>query len=129
MAKIIFFTEKAPSPIGAYSQAVISGGVMYLSGQISLDPETGEFVKGGIEEETDQILKNIKTIVKESGRGMRDVIKTTCYLSDMDDFDGFNKVYQDYFSTAPPARTTIQAARLPAGVKIEIDAIVDMSDR
>ncbi len=128
MTKNLFFTNKAPSPKGAYSQAVISGGVMYISGQVSIDPETGVVIKSTIEEETRRILENIKTIVKEAGRGMQDIVKATCYLSDMDDFDGFNEAYLKYFTTDPPARTTIQAARLPVGVKIEIDAIVDMTD-
>lgn len=128
MTKSIFFTEKAPSPIGAYSQAVITGGLMYMSGQISIDPVTGDVSNGSIQEETRRILENIKTIVKEAGRGLQDIIKTTCYLTNLEDFDDFNRVYSEYFSSAPPARTTVQVARLPGGAKIEIDAIVEMSD-
>ncbi|MDY6931805.1 MAG: RidA family protein [Halobacteriota archaeon] len=128
MTKSIFFTEKAPSPIGAYSQAVITGGLMYMSGQISIDPVTGDVSNGSVEGETRRILENIKTIVKEAGRGLQDIIKTTCYLTNLEDFDDFNRVYSEYFSSAPPARTTVQVARLPGGAKIEIDAIVEMSD-
>jgi len=122
--KRIFYSDRAPRPKGPYSQAVINGDVLYVSGQIPLDPETGLMVRGTIEEETEAVLENLKIIVEDAGSRMSDVLKVTCYLSDMDDFDRFNAVYRRYFPQRPPARTTIQAARLPFGVQIEIDAIV-----
>jgi 2-iminobutanoate/2-iminopropanoate deaminase len=122
--KRIFYSDRAPRPKGPYSQAVINDDVLYVSGQIPIDPETGLIVRGTIEEETEAVLENLKIIVEDAGGRMSDVLKVTCYLSDMDDFDRFNTVYRKYFPQRPPARTTIQAARLPLDVQIEIDAIV-----
>lgn len=122
--KEIFSSEKAPRPKGPYSQAVIHNGLLYISGQIPIDAETGLIVKGTIEEETKAILNNIKTIVEEAGASIDDVLKVTCYLADIDDFERFNNVYKEYFKQDPPARTTLQAGRLPLNVQVEIDAIV-----
>ena len=126
--KEIFYSQKAPEPKGPYSQAVIHNGVMYLSGQIPLD-SAGALVRGTIEEETVAVLENIKLIVEEAGAGLEDVLKVTCYLSDMEDFKRFNDVYGSYFPENPPARATIQAGRLPLDVQVEIDAIVSLPDR
>ena len=123
MNKKTFYTKKAPEPKGPYSQAVICDNLVYISGQIPLDPKTGDIYKGSIEKESRLVLDNIKTIVEEAGGKMEDVLKTTCYLANMDDFNKFNEVYNEYFSKNPPARTTIQAGKLPLGVKIEMDAI------
>lgn len=122
--KKIFYSDKAPRPKGPYSQATIYNGLLYISGQIPINAETGLMVRGTIEEETDVVLNNIKVIVEEAGAGMEDVLKVTCYLADMDDFERFNNVYKEYFKHDPPARTIIQAARLPLDVQVEIDAIV-----
>ncbi len=122
--KKIFLTEKAPKPVGPYSQAVIYDGVMYVSGQIPLDPQTGELVRGTIEDETEAVLNNLRTIVEEAGATMEDVLRVSCYLADMEDFPRFNVIYAKHFTSNPPARSTIQAAKLPLDVQVELDAIV-----
>jgi len=122
--KQIFFSEKAPKPKGPYSQAVIHNGLLYLSGQVPVDTVTGLMVRGTLEEETETVLNNIKIIAEEAGAGMEDVLKVSCYLSDIEDYAMFNNVYQKYFIENPPARTVIQAGKLPMDVQIEIDAIV-----
>jgi len=122
--KKIFCSDRAPIPKGPYSQAVIHNGLLYLSGQVPVDRESGLIVRATIEEETDVVLNNIKIIVEEAGSSMEDVLKVTCYLADMDDFHRFNNVYKKYFRQDPPARTTLQAGRLPLDVQVEIDAIV-----
>lgn len=122
--KQIFYTQKAPRPKGPYSQAVIHNGILYISGQGPFDPKTGNIIRSTIEEETQATLNNIKTIVKEAGFNMEDAIKVTCFLADMNDFEKFNKVYSEFFPVDPPARSTLQASRLPADMKVEIDAIV-----
>ncbi|MBI5196336.1 MAG: RidA family protein [Nitrospirae bacterium] len=124
MPKKILYTDKAPTPKGPYSQAVIHNGLLYISGQGPVDPETGTILRGTIEEETEITLNNIKTIIEEAGASLKDVIKVTCYLADMDDFGRFNEVYKKYFTDEPPARSTIQAGRLPMDIQIEMDAIV-----
>ena len=122
--KKILSSNKAPKPKGPYSQAVIHNGVLYLSGQIPIDPVSGSLVRASIEEETEIVLKNIMILVEEAGAGMEDVVKTTCYLADINDFERFNSVYEKYFTKDPPARTTFQAGKLPLDVQIEMDAIV-----
>ena len=116
-------TAQAPQPIGPYSQAVISGGLLFCSGQIGLDPQTGELVTGGIEAQTEQVLKNLVAVLKEAKMGPENVVKTTVYLADFADFGKMNEVYARQFAKEPPARTTIQAAALPKGAKVEIDVI------
>lgn len=127
--KKIFYTAKTPKPKGPYSQAVIHSGLLYLSGQIPIDPSSGQLVRGTIEEETGVVLNNIRVIAEEAGAGLADVIKVTCYLADMEDFTRFNDVYAKYFSENPPARTTIQAVRLPLDVQVEIDAIIALPEK
>jgi 2-iminobutanoate/2-iminopropanoate deaminase len=122
--KQIFFSEKAPKPKGPYSQAVIHNGLLYLSGQVPVDTVTGLMVRGTLEEETETVLNNLKIIAEEAGAGMEDVLKVSCYLADIEDYAMFNNVYQKYFIENPPARTVIQAGKLPMDVQIEIDAIV-----
>jgi len=126
--KEIFLTEKAPKPVGPYSQAVIHNGLMYVSGQIPLNPDSGELVRGTIEDETEAVMNNLRMIVEDAGAAMEDVLRVTCYLSDMEDFPRFNTVYAEYFSKNPPARSTIQAAKLPLDVQVEVDAIVALPD-
>ena len=122
--KEIFCTDRAPEPKGPYSQAVIHNGLLYISGQVPIDPEKGELLRSTIEEETQVVLNNIKIIVEEAGARMNDVLKVTCYLADMSDFDRFNNIYKTFFQHDPPARTALQAGRLPLDVQIEVDAIV-----
>jgi len=116
-------TTHAPRPIGPYSQGVISGGFLYCSGQIAIDPATGELVEGGVEAQTDRVLQNLLAILREAKMGPENVVKATVYLADMADFPKMNEVYARHLGKQPPARTTIQAAGLPRGVKIEIDVI------
>ena len=123
MIKRIIQTEQAPSAIGPYSQAIRIGDFLYTSGQIALDPESGIFLSGEIEEETEQTLKNISAILQAGGVNFENVIKTTVYMSDLNDFTRMNQIYEKYFSTNKPARACVQVAALPKGAKIEIDAI------
>ncbi|OFV87328.1 MAG: hypothetical protein A2V74_12135 [Acidobacteria bacterium RBG_16_70_10] len=116
-------TTHAPRPIGPYSQGVISGGLLYCSGQIAIDPATGELVEGGVEAQTDRVLQNLLAILREAKMGPENVVKATVYLADMADFPKMNEVYARHLGKQPPARTTFQAAGLPRGVKIEIDVI------
>jgi 2-iminobutanoate/2-iminopropanoate deaminase len=116
-------TENAPKAIGPYSQAVIYNGLAYLSGQIPLDPATGELVPGGIAAETERVLENLKAVLAACGSSVDRVLKTTVYLTDMREFAAMNEVYGRYFPQAPPARATVQAARLPRDVRVEIDCI------
>jgi len=119
----IILTSKAPQPRGPYSQAVIHNGILYISGQCSVEPATNKLARGTIEQETVRALENIKAIVLEAGSALENILKITCYLADMDDFSAFNTAYKDYFIKEPPARTTVSSGRLPADMKIEIDAV------
>ena len=123
MPKKHISTLKAPRPIGPYSQAVISGGLLFCSGQVALDPTTGELAKGDIVVETEQTLKNLMAVLEEAKMGPANVVRATVYLADFADFARMNEVYARYFAKDPPARTTIQAAGLPKGAKVEIDII------
>jgi 2-iminobutanoate/2-iminopropanoate deaminase len=116
-------TPGAPNPIGPYSQAIAVDGFLFCSGQGPIDPATGQLVEGGVVEQTNQTLRNLGAILAAAGLSYEDVVKTTCYLADMDDFRAFNEVYTTFFATPAPARTTIQAARLPMDILVEIEAI------
>jgi 2-iminobutanoate/2-iminopropanoate deaminase len=116
-------TDKAPRALGAYSQAVTHGGLAYLSGQIPIDPLSNKVIEGGISAQTERVLENIKAVLEASGASLDSVLKTTVYLKDMGDFAPMNEVYQRYFPKNPPARSTVQAAKLPRDVGVEIDAI------
>jgi 2-iminobutanoate/2-iminopropanoate deaminase len=120
-------TEKAPKAIGPYSQAVISNGVVYLSGQIPLDPATNQLLEGDIAAQTERVLQNLKAVLEASGASLESVVKTTVFLKDMGDFPKMNEVYGRFFASNPPARSTVQAARLPRDVSVEIDAIATVS--
>jgi 2-iminobutanoate/2-iminopropanoate deaminase len=115
-------TEKAPGAIGPYSQAVVYNGVLYTSGQICLDPETGDVVEGGIEEQTHRVCKNLGAVLEAAGTDFDHVIKTTCFLADMNDFAAFNEVYGSYF-TSKPARSCVAVKSLPKGVLCEVEVI------
>lgn len=116
-------TKQAPDAIGPYSQAVIANGFVFTSGQIPIDPATGQFVAGGIAEQTQQVLKNLSAVLEAAGTGMQQVVKTTVYLADMQDFTAMNEVYATFFGAEPPARSTVQAARLPRDARVEIDVV------
>lgn len=122
MSKIVS-TEKSPKAIGPYSQAVVHDGVAYLSGQIPLDPATNQLVAGDIAVQTERVLENLKALLEACGASLASVLKTTVYLKDISDFPIMNDVYGRYFAQNPPARATLQAAKLPRDVAIEIDAI------
>lgn len=122
MRKIIS-TDKAPKAIGPYSQAVVTHGFAFLSGQIPLDPANGHVVEGGIREQTRRVLENIDAILRASGSSLRQVVKTTVYLKSLDDFAVMNEVYSEFFAAHPPARATVEVARLPRDVRVEIDCI------
>ena len=125
--KEIVATERAPRAIGPYSQAVRAGNLLFASGQIPIDPATGEFVAGGIKEQTEQVMRNLSAVLEAAGAGLNQVVKTTVFLSDMDDFTAMNEVYGGFFAENPPARATVQAARLPRDARVEIEAIAIMN--
>jgi 2-iminobutanoate/2-iminopropanoate deaminase len=123
-----FSTDKLPRPRGPYSPAVRAGGFLFVSGLAALDAKTGQPCMGPIEEQVRVTLDNLRTLLEEAGSSLRHVVKTTVYLADMDDFKAMNEVYAGYFSENPPARTTIEAARLPMDFLVEIDAIAWVGD-
>ena len=122
----IISTEKAPGAIGPYSQAIKTGGMVYCSGQIPIDPVTGEFVSDDVTEQTEQVLKNLSAVLEAAGTGLDNVVKTTVFLADMGDFAAMNEVYGRYFSENKPARATVQAARLPRDARVEIECIASV---
>ena len=121
--KQIISTDKAPKAIGPYSQAVVHNGIAYLSGQIPLDPASGQIIDGDIAAQTERVLENIKAVLEGCGGSLGSVLKTTVFLRDRADFPKMNEVYMRYFTSAHPARSTVQAARLPRDVSVEIDCI------
>jgi len=127
MAKEIINTDKAPKAIGPYSQAVKMDNWLFLSGQIPINPATGE-ITGDIKVQTQQVLENIKSIVSASGASFADVVKTAVFLKDLNDFTAMNEVYQQYFIIGPPARSTLQVARIPRDALVEIEAIVFVNE-
>ena len=113
----------APKAIGPYSQAIIANGFIFTAGQVGADPKTGTLVEGGIEAQTEQVLKNIEAVLKASGSSLDDVVKTTVFLTDLNDFAKMNEIYAKRFKTPFPARSTVQVARLPRDAKIEVEAV------
>ncbi len=124
--KDIVLTDRGPKPIGPYSQAVKSNGFVFVSGQIALDPKTGEFVGTDVRTQTERVMENLKGILEAAGISFHHVVKTTVYLKDMNDFSAMNEVYAKSFAAAPPARSTVQAARLPKDALVEIDVIASL---
>jgi 2-iminobutanoate/2-iminopropanoate deaminase len=125
--KRVIQTEKGPKAIGPYSQAIQAGDLLFLSGQIPIDPKTGELIMGDIRKQTQQVLENIKGILESQRRGLEDVVKVTIFLKDMGNFSQVNEVYATYFPSSPPARSTVEVAKLPRDVDIEIEAIALMN--
>jgi len=121
--KKIIATDKAPAAIGPYSQAVQYGNLLFVSGQIALDPASGDIVAGEIEAQTKQVLENLKAIIEEAGLTLQNVLKCSCFLSSMENFVRFNEVYNSYFAESLPARETVEVARLPKDVLVEVSAI------
>ena len=121
-------TKNAPAAIGPYSQAIKAGGLVFVSGQIPIDPESGEFVAGGITEQTERVLKNLRAVLEAAGSGLDKVVKTTVFLADMKEFAAMNEVYAKFFSSAPPARATVAAAGLPRDARVEIEAVALASE-
>lgn len=124
--KDIVFTDKGPQPIGPYSQAVRSNGFLFISGQVSLEPRSNEFVPGDIRQQTERVMENIKGILEAGGVNLNHVVKTTVFLKDMSDFAAMNEVYAKSFAAAPPARSTVQVARLPKDALVEIEVIASL---
>ncbi len=122
--KKIIHTENAPAPIGPYSQGVLaSAAFLFTAGQIPLDPKTGQLVQGDIKRQTRQVLENIEAILEAGGASLKSVVKTTVFLKDMEEFPSMNEVYNEFFRDSAPARSTVEVARLPRDVKVEIEAI------
>jgi len=119
----VISTKDAPQAIGPYSQAIKAGGFVFASGQVAIDPATQQVISGDVAAQTDRVLKNITGILQEAGSGLEKVVRTTVFLKNMNDFATMNEVYARYFTSAPPARSTIEAARLPKDVLVEIDVI------
>ncbi len=121
--KSIIHTQNAPKAIGPYSQAVICGDLLFVSGMLGMDPKTGEFAGQGIEKQAVQVLENLKAVIEAAGMSLQNVLKSTVFLQDMNDFAKFNEIYGRYFAESPPARETVQVARLPRDAAIEISVI------
>lgn len=121
--KQVILTDRGPKPIGPYSQAVRTNGFLFVSGQVALDPKSGEFVGVDARQQTERVLENLKAILEAAGVSLHHVVKTTVFLKDMNDFTAMNETYARYFTAAPPARSTVQAARLPKDALVEIDVI------
>ncbi len=124
--KEVILTPRGPKPIGPYSQAIKSNGWLFLSGQVALDPQSGEFVGADVRQQTERVFENLKAILEAAGTSFHHVVKTTVFLKDMNDFAAMNEVYARYFTAAPPARSTVQAARLPKDALVEIEVIASL---
>ncbi len=119
----VIATKDAPQAIGPYSQAIKAAGMVFVSGQVAIDPATGNVISGGIAEQTERVLKNLEAILRAAGTGLEKVVKTTVYLKNMSEFAAMNEVYGKFWKSAPPARATVEVARLPKDVLVEIDVI------
>jgi 2-iminobutanoate/2-iminopropanoate deaminase len=123
LMKQVILTDKGPKPIGPYSQAIRANGFLYVSGQVALDPRTAEMTGADIREQTERVLENLKGILEAAGANLHHVVKTSVFLKDMNDFVAMNEVYAKFFTAAPPARTTVQVARLPKDALVEMDVV------
>jgi 2-iminobutanoate/2-iminopropanoate deaminase len=130
MSRQIIQTKNAPSAIGPYSQGIVANGsIIYTAGQVAINPATGQVVDGGIKEQTRQVCENIKVILETGGSTLGNVVKTTVFLKDMTEFAAMNEVYGEYFNENPPARSTVEVARLPRDVRVEIEAIALVANK
>ncbi len=123
MPKQIIRTKQAPAAIGPYSQAVVVNGMVFTAGQVAINPETGNVIEGGIKEQTRRVLQNVQAILEAAGTYLTNVVKTTVFIKDMNEFTAMNEVYAEFFKENPPARSTVEVARLPRDVRVEIEAI------
>ena len=123
MTKTIIATDLAPAAIGPYSQAVQTGNLLFISGQVPIDPSTGEMVQGDVKDQTHRVLENVKGVLASLGLGLEDVVKTTLFIKDMNDFPTINEIYAEYFSIDPPARACVEVSRLPKDALVEMEAI------
>lgn len=121
--KKVILTKNAPAPIGPYSQAIMSGNILFCSGQIPIDPNTNQVFTGEIKTQAEMVMKNVEAVLKEAGLGFQNVVKTTIYLTSMADFQTVNEVYGKYFTEVPPARSTVAVAALPKGVNVEVEVL------
>ena len=128
MGKEVIATTAAPAAIGPYSQAIKANGLLFTAGQIPLDPATGKLVEGDVTAQTERVMQNLAAVLAEAGSSFEQVVKTTCFLANLDDFAAFNIVYAKYFTAQPPARSTVQAARLPAGAQVEVECVALLSE-
>ena len=124
--KDVVLTDKGPKPIGPYSQAIKINGLIYLSGQVALDPRSNEFLGGDIAQQTERVMENVKAILEAGGSNLNNVVKTTVFLKDINDFAAMNEVYGRFFKAAPPARSTVQVAKLPKDALVEIEVIASL---
>ncbi len=124
MTKKIIFTERAPKAIGPYSQAVSAGGFTFVSGQVAINPETGDLINSSIKDQAEQVIKNLTSICEEANGSLADIVKLTIYITDMNDFAVVNETMQKYFSEPYPARATVEVSALPLGVNVEMDAVL-----
>jgi 2-iminobutanoate/2-iminopropanoate deaminase len=128
MGKEVIATTAAPAAIGPYSQAIKTNGFLFTAGQIPLDPATGKLVEGDVTAQTERVMQNLAAVLAEAGSSFEQVVKTTCFLANLDDFAAFNTVYAKYFTAQPPARSTVQAARLPAGAQVEVECVALLAE-
>jgi 2-iminobutanoate/2-iminopropanoate deaminase len=129
MGKKVIYTEKAPKPIGPYSQAIQAGGFIFLSGQLPINPATGEVLRGDIQQQTRRVLENLKGVLESQGLGMEDVVKATVFLKDMGSFNLMNEVYATFFPASPPARSTVEISRIARDVDVEIEAVAYIREK
>ncbi len=125
MPKTRVATQDAPQAIGPYSQGMRLGNLVFTAGQIPLDPATGKLVEGDIAEQTDRVMRNLQAVLSAAGSSLDRVVKTTCFLADLNDFASFNEVYARYFEQDPPSRSTVEVSRLPAGARVEVECIAE----
>ena len=125
MPKSVVATQQAPQAIGPYSQAIRLGNLLFTAGQIPLDPSSGKLVEGDIEQQTERVMRNLQAILEAAGSSLDQVVKTTCFLADLDDFQRFNQIYGQFFTNQPPARSTVQVARLPDGARVEVECVAE----
>jgi 2-iminobutanoate/2-iminopropanoate deaminase len=124
--KSVVLTDRGPKPIGPYSQAIKANGFLFVSGQVALDPKTGDMLNGDIRQQTERVMENLKGILEAGGANLNHVVKTTVFLKDMNDFAAMNEVYARYFIMAPPARATVQVSRLPKDALVEIEVVATL---